>query len=273
MTSSFLNAYSTGPYWDQVYSACAEILGVEASRCVVFEDAPSGVQSAKAAGCFTVAVPEMWMIGDPAAEEVFALADLRLESLESLLQPDASAWTGLFGPLPPLLVGFGNPTVDVISVIDDLGSHLLEFGLSPGTEATGLQDSQKVALVELAMKNPSAKVAGGACMNTLRVASWWGLRGAFIGAIGRDMEGLIIQEALVDAGVVPLLKQVEKNTGICGVLVDSKNRDRTLSMVRGAAAELDPKWLEKSSVSCLVNEAGWANTAYHVGTATQNNSE
>ena len=158
MTSSFFNAYSTGPYWDQVYSACAEILGVEASRCVVFEDAPSGVQSAKAAGCFTVAVPEMWMIGDPAAEEVFALADLRLESLESLLQPEASAWTGLFGPLPPLLVGFGNPTVDVISVIDDLGSHLLEFGLSPGTEATGLQDSQKVALVELAMKNPSAKV-------------------------------------------------------------------------------------------------------------------
>eukprot|EP00435_Cladocopium_sp_Y103_P061054 s1327_g22.t1 len=236
----------------EVYTACAEILGVEASQCVVFEDSPSGIQSAKAAGCFTVAVPEMWMIGDPAAEEVFALADLRLESLESL-QADG-AWNGLFGPLPPLLVGFGNPTVDVISVIHDLGPHLLEFGLSPGTEATGLQDSQKMALVELAMKNPSAKVAGGACMNTLRVASWWGqIRGAFIGAIGQDMEGLMIQEALVDAGVVPLLKQVEKKTGICGVLVDGKSRDRTLSMVRGAAAELDPEWLEKSSVSCLAS--------------------
>lgn len=147
--------------------------------------------------------------------------------------------------------------MDVISVLDDLTSHLQHFGLEPGTEATGLQDAQKLALVELAKQNPTSKVAGGAAMNTLRVACWWGeLRSAFIGAIGTDAEGLIIQKALQTAGVVPLLKQVEEKTGVCGVLVDSKSRDRTLSMVRGAAAQLDAEWLEKPSVSCLVKEAG-----------------
>ena len=248
----------------QVYKVCAEILGVQPADCVVFEDAPAGIYSAKAAGCFTIAVPETWMLGDSAAEEAFAHADFRLKSLESLLQ--STEWNQIFGSLPPLLVGFGNPTVDVISVLDDLETHLHDFGLEPGTEATGLQDSEKLALVELAKREARSKVAGGAAMNTLRVARFLGhLRCAFIGAIGSDVEGKIIQEALLDAGVVPLLKQVEGyKTGVCGVLVDKKTRDRTLAMVRGAAAQLDPEWIERSDVSCLVNEA-WSPRKFSFG--------
>ena len=235
---------------------------------MVFEDAPPGIYSAKAAGCFTIAIPETWMLGDSAAEEAFAHADLRLKSLENLLQ--RAEWNEIFGSLPPLLVGFGNPTVDVISVLDDLEAHLHDFGLEPGTEATGLQDTEKLALVELARsrfaRDPKV-VPGGAAMNTLRVARFveeTHLRCAFIGAIGTDVEGRIIQEALMDAGVVPLLKQVEGHkTGVCGVLVDKKTRDRTLAMVRGAAAWLDPDWIERSDVSCLVNEV-WPFTKLQV---------
>jgi HAD superfamily hydrolase (TIGR01509 family) len=40
----------------QIYSLATERLGLAAARCVVFEDAPVGVQAAKSAGCPCVAV-------------------------------------------------------------------------------------------------------------------------------------------------------------------------------------------------------------------------
>ena len=40
-----------------VYLAAAAALGVEAAGCVAIEDSRTGVASAKAAGCFTVAIP------------------------------------------------------------------------------------------------------------------------------------------------------------------------------------------------------------------------
>lgn len=52
--------------------------------CLVFEDAPSGVSSAKQAGAFVVAVPEAFAEGDEEAEAVFRTADRRLSSLEAL---------------------------------------------------------------------------------------------------------------------------------------------------------------------------------------------
>ncbi|CAK9108203.1 unnamed protein product [Durusdinium trenchii] len=143
----------------EVYQVCAEILGLKASECVVFEDAPSGICSAKAAGCFTIAVPESWMVGDAAAEEVFASADLRLPSLESLHETEL--WESLFGHLPPLLLALGNPTVDVIAVIEDLEAALQNFGLSVGSEATGFDDAQKLALAEMAQHHAGARTCAG----------------------------------------------------------------------------------------------------------------
>ena len=141
--------------------------------------------------------------------------------------------------------------------MDDLEVELQRFGLSVGSEATGLSDTQKAALLEFASSRPHHRVAGGAAMNTLRVATWAGLqRAAFVGALGMDDAGQLIFEALKESGIVPLLKEVpDAKTGICGVLVDSKTRDRTLSMVRAAASMLDVAWLEMPQVSCLVKEA------------------
>lgn len=44
------------------YLAAARALGLEARECMAFEDSPSGVLSAKAAGCLVVAVPCPWLL-------------------------------------------------------------------------------------------------------------------------------------------------------------------------------------------------------------------
>lgn len=62
----------------QIFLIAIERLGVEAARCVVFEDAPSGVEAAKAAGAKCVAVTNT-----VSAEELSG-ADLVCGSLEQI---------------------------------------------------------------------------------------------------------------------------------------------------------------------------------------------
>jgi HAD superfamily hydrolase (TIGR01509 family) len=64
------------------YLMAAKDLGVEPATCVVFEDAPNGVQAGKNAGMKVVAVPSPYVVGDP----VFDTADLLLNSLEEYIE-------------------------------------------------------------------------------------------------------------------------------------------------------------------------------------------
>ncbi len=68
------------------YLVAAQKLGVEIADCVVFEDAPSGVLSGKAAGVRVVAVPNRFVVGDP----IFKKADLVFDSLA-----DVNKWLGI----------------------------------------------------------------------------------------------------------------------------------------------------------------------------------
>jgi beta-phosphoglucomutase-like phosphatase (HAD superfamily) len=63
----------------------AKDLGVEPATCVVFEDAPNGVQAGKNAGMKVVAVPSPYVVGDP----VFDTADLLLNSLEEYIENES----------------------------------------------------------------------------------------------------------------------------------------------------------------------------------------
>ena len=67
-----------------VYSAALASLGIEAGEAVAFEDSPSGVAAARAAGVFCVAVPSELTAGlnfDGADLRVDSLADMPLEDL------------------------------------------------------------------------------------------------------------------------------------------------------------------------------------------------
>lgn len=59
------------------YQMAADLLNVDPSRCVVFEDAPSGVEAGKNADMKVVAVPSPYVRGAPE----FATVDLLLDSL------------------------------------------------------------------------------------------------------------------------------------------------------------------------------------------------
>jgi len=72
----------------QIYALTAERLGLAPARCVVFEDAPVGVQAARAAGCRCVAVT-----GTVAGEELSA-ANRVVDSLAALTFAEIEALVG-----------------------------------------------------------------------------------------------------------------------------------------------------------------------------------
>mmetsp|Transcript_23586 Transcript_23586/g.54881 ORF Transcript_23586/g.54881 Transcript_23586/m.54881 type:complete len:102 (-) Transcript_23586:1038-1343(-) len=68
-----------------IYIEAAKRLDVDPANCLVFEDALSGAQAGKAAGCFVVAVPDPRMqhsVFDGIADEV----------LDGLSDFDGSSW-------------------------------------------------------------------------------------------------------------------------------------------------------------------------------------
>ena len=65
-----------------IYNLALERLGVAPERAIAFEDSQIGVQSARAAGLFTVATPSLWTIGQD-----FSAADIVLTSLADPERP------------------------------------------------------------------------------------------------------------------------------------------------------------------------------------------
>jgi mannitol-1-/sugar-/sorbitol-6-/2-deoxyglucose-6-phosphatase len=65
-----------------IFIATAQKLGVQPTKCLVFEDSVNGVIAAKAARMLCIAVPEEAMFMDPR----FALADYKIHSVVQLLQ-------------------------------------------------------------------------------------------------------------------------------------------------------------------------------------------
>jgi HAD superfamily hydrolase (TIGR01509 family) len=64
------------------YLKAAQLLDVSPLTCVVFEDAPNGVEAGKNAGMKVVAVPSPFVKGD----QIFDTADLMLESLTDYIK-------------------------------------------------------------------------------------------------------------------------------------------------------------------------------------------
>jgi HAD superfamily hydrolase (TIGR01509 family) len=71
------------------YLTAAALLGVDPAHCVALEDSPTGVASAEAAGCMTVAIPSLLAIAPgPDRVVVASLREVTLSWLDQL----AAAW-------------------------------------------------------------------------------------------------------------------------------------------------------------------------------------
>jgi len=70
------NDITSGKPDPEPFLLAAQKLGVDPKRCLVFEDAPAGISSAKAAGCSVVAV------GGTVPDSDLAGADLVIDALD-----------------------------------------------------------------------------------------------------------------------------------------------------------------------------------------------
>jgi HAD superfamily hydrolase (TIGR01509 family) len=78
-----------GKPWPDVFLAAASLLGVEPARCLAFEDAPAGIQAARAAGMRCVAVTTGFGAEALAAHD--AAPDLAVRDYDAFLAV-ADAW-------------------------------------------------------------------------------------------------------------------------------------------------------------------------------------
>jgi beta-phosphoglucomutase-like phosphatase (HAD superfamily) len=78
---------SAGKPDPEAYRTACERLGVSASESVAIEDSPTGLASAEAAGCVTVAVPHHVPIPDvPGRTRVQSMTELTVDVLDSLVR-------------------------------------------------------------------------------------------------------------------------------------------------------------------------------------------
>lgn len=152
------------------------------------------------------------------------------------------------------VVGFGHPLLDISSHVDK--GFLDRFGVEVGS--CNLASEEQLAIFEeLSQRRDVDFVPGGACMNTMRVCRWV-LRQdvcTFVGALGDDEFGCILERALSRAGVKSIFqREEEKATGTCAVMVT--DGERSLLANIAAALELNMKHMESPEVQAAIKDAG-----------------
>jgi len=147
------------------------------------------------------------------------------------------------------LFGMGNPLLDVCGVTGD--GFLTKYGLKPndailaGPEHAPLCD-------ELAAVPGSFFVAGGSVQNAIRVTQWILNKPnvcTFMGCIGKDENGKILESKAKEAGVNTQYQLTEKQpTGTCGVVITQNGTCRSLVANLAAA-----NCFEKSHIDVEAN--------------------
>ncbi|XP_073002533.1 adenosine kinase 2-like [Typha latifolia] len=119
-----------------------------------------------------------------------------------------------------ILLGMGNPLLDISAVVDD--DFLNKYDIKPNN-AILAEEKHFPMYGELATRNNVEYIAGGATQNSIRVAQWMlQIPGAtsFMGCIGKDKFGEEMKKASKAAGVnVHYYEDETAPTGTCAVCV------------------------------------------------------
>lgn len=122
------------------------------------------------------------------------------------------------------ILGLGNPLLDI--TVQTTPDFLRKYNLSENDAklATPAHD----ALFNDILKMQPRYSAGGATLNSIRVAQWiLNQRGVtwFVGSIGKDESGTIMKNCCKDIGVEShFFETDEERTGVCAALITGENR-------------------------------------------------
>lgn len=155
-----------------------------------------------------------------------------------------------------MLFGMGNPLLDISASVD------LEFLKKYSLKADNaiLADESHTSLyTELVENYDCSYTAGGATQNSLRVFQWVVQIpevATFIGCIGRDKFGGILEQKAREAGVNVRYQYSDKeNTGTCAVLLTNHGKSRSLCANLAAAHLYSGDHLHKPENKALMEEA------------------
>jgi len=155
------------------------------------------------------------------------------------------------------LLGFGNPLLDISATVEQ--SVLDEWGATLNN-AMLAEEKHKPLYAKLVATHKVEYIAGGATLNSIRVAQWMlgdDHKGAasFVGCIGKDEFGATMKTQLAKDGVAGLFLEVdEAPTGTCAVLV--KDSERSLCANLAAAEKYDAAHFSTEAVAKAVADAG-----------------
>ncbi|GFW28493.1 adenosine kinase 2 [Trichonephila clavipes] len=155
-----------------------------------------------------------------------------------------------------LLLGLGNPLLDISAYTDH--SFLEKYGMKEN-DAILAEEKHIPMYKEMAENYKVEYTAGGACQNTMRVAQWFLKEQnifAFMGCIGKDKFGEILESKAKEAGVLVSYQYHDTlPTGTCAVVITDQGKNRSLCAYLSAANCFSRDHLDKSINQTLINEA------------------
>lgn len=157
-----------------------------------------------------------------------------------------------------LLVGMGNPLLDISTNCDD--AFLKKFDLK-ANDAILAEDKHVPMYKELVKNFEVEYIAGGATLNTMRVCQWLVQKPnviSYFGCIGDDDYGTKLVEKATEAGV-NMKPQVntENNTGTCAVLITENGANRSLVANLAAANHFKRTHFDNEDVMGVVKKADY----------------
>lgn len=155
-----------------------------------------------------------------------------------------------------ILFAMGNPLLDISAECD--AEFLKKYGLE-ANNAILAEDKHKSMYDDMCEKYTVEYVPGGATQNAVRVAQWsLGVPNStsFVGCIGKDKYGEILEKKSTEAGVKVAYQYHEKEpTGTCAVLVTDSGKNRSLCAYLAAANCFTQEHLAKPEVRALMEKA------------------
>ncbi|XP_054715868.1 uncharacterized protein LOC129225303 [Uloborus diversus] len=154
------------------------------------------------------------------------------------------------------VLGLGNPLLDISA---NTGNDFLEkYGLKHN-DAILAEERHLPIYSEMVEKYNAEYIAGGSCQNTMRVAQWVAKKPnvfAFMGCIGKDEFGKILETKAKEAGVLVNYQLHDTApTGTCAVVITDNGANRSLCANLSAANHFSREHLDTPTSQSIINNA------------------